>query len=108
MNKLRFTKDEGTEFYKELTTKLDEYFSKHNLRKEGNSTMYFKITMYFSLVLLFYFLMLSAASLTAFYIFYLLSGLAILLTAFNVSHDAAHGVAVKSKFWNRVLFQLSF
>ncbi len=35
-------------------------------------------------------------------------GLSILLTAFNISHDAAHGVAVKSKFWNKFLFQLSF
>lgn len=35
-------------------------------------------------------------------------GLSILLTAFNISHDAAHGVAVKSKFWNKVLFSLSF
>jgi linoleoyl-CoA desaturase len=108
MNKLRFTRDEGTEFYKELVATLDEYFSKNNLSKTGNTTMYFKIAMYFSLVVLFYFLMLSSSSLTAFYILYLLFGLAILLTAFNVSHDAVHGVAVKSKFWNKLLFQLSF
>jgi len=35
-------------------------------------------------------------------------GLSVLLTAFNVSHDAAHNVAVKSKFWNNFLFSLSF
>ena len=70
--------------------------------------MYFKIAMYFGLTILFYILMLLSNSLLAFYLFYLLLGLAILLTAFNISHDAAHGVAVKSKFWNKVLFQLSF
>jgi len=70
--------------------------------------MHFKIALYFSLVLLFYALMISATNLFSFYVFYLLLGLAVLLTAFNVSHDAAHGVAVKSKFWNKVLFQLSF
>lgn len=108
MNKLKFTKDEGTDFYKELVVMLDEYFSKNNINKEGNAKMYFKIGMYFGLAVLFYFLMLSASSLLTFYVLYLLLGLAVLLTAFNVSHDAAHGVAVKSKFWNKVLFQLSF
>ena len=108
MNKLRFTKDEGSEFYKELVSTLDDYFSKNNISKTGNGKMYFKIAMYFSLVFFFYFLMLSSTSLSAFYLFYLVLGLAVLLTAFNVSHDAVHGVAVKSKFWNKLLFQLSF
>ena len=35
-------------------------------------------------------------------------GLSVLLTAFNISHDAAHGVAVKSKYWNRLLFSVTF
>ena len=108
MNKLKFQKDEGTAFYKDLTTTLDQYFTTRKIGKEGNSIMHFKIALYFGLVLLFYALMISAANLLIFYTFYLLLGLAVLLTAFNVSHDAAHGVAVKSKFWNKVLFQLSF
>ena len=108
MNKLKFTKDDGTEFYKELVATLDEYFTKNQIGRTGNATMIFKIIMYFTLVVLFYFLMLSASSLTAFYILYLLLGIAVLLTAFNVSHDAVHGVAVKSKYWNKILFQLSF
>ena len=108
MKKLRFQKDEGTVFYKELTATLDEYFESNKIGKEGNSIMHFKIALYFGLVILFYVLMLFSSSLLSFYLFYLLLGLAVLLTAFNVSHDAAHGVAVKSKFWNKVLFQLSF
>jgi len=108
MNKIKFHKDKGITFYKDLVATLDDYFVTNNIRKEGNHIMYFKIAMYFGLVILFYVLMLFSTSLPVFYTCYLLLGLAILLTAFNVSHDAAHGVAVKSKFWNKVLFQLSF
>lgn len=108
MNKIKFSKDEGTAFYRELIVSLDKYFAENKISKEGNGTMRFKMAMYFGLVLLFYSLMIFSGSLTAFFSFYLLLGLAVLLTAFNVSHDAAHGVAVKSKFWNKVLFQVSF
>jgi len=108
MNKLKFHKDNGTEFYKDLKQELDKYFNSTNTNREGNHIMRFKIFMYFSLDILFYTLMLNSGSLIEFYIFYMLMGLSILLTAFNISHDAAHGVAVKSKFWNHILFQLSF
>jgi linoleoyl-CoA desaturase len=108
MKKLKFSKDEGSAFYKELNQKVGAYFSENNIRKTGNNTMLFKIAMYFGLVILFYALMITSGSMLAFYSFYMLMGLAVLLTAFNVSHDAAHGVAVKSKFWNKILFQLSF
>ena len=108
MKKLRFSKDEGSEFYKELNEKIDIYFSENQLQKTGNNVMIFKIILYFSLDILFYYLMISSSSVTTFVVFYLLMGLSILLTAFNISHDAAHGVAVKSKFWNKFLFSLSF
>jgi linoleoyl-CoA desaturase len=108
MNKLKFTKDEGSEFYKELNERIEQYFSKKGIRKTGNKTMIFKIVFYFGLDILFYFLMITSISTTGFYSFYLLMGLSVLLTAFNISHDAAHGVAVKSRFWNKLLFSLSF
>ena len=108
MQKLRFTKDEGTAFYKELKEKVDSYFNENGISKKGNKLFKFKMFLYFSLDILFYFLMISSESLTSFFIFYLLMGLSILLTAFNISHDASHGVAVKSKFWNNILFQISF
>lgn len=108
MKKLKFAKDEGSAFYKELNQRIDEYFTTTGLPRTGTSTMYYKIALYFLLDLLFYTLMITSHSVFAFYLFYLLMGLSILLTAFNISHDAAHGVAVKSKFWNKLLFQLSF
>lgn len=108
MNKLKFSKDEGSAFYKELIEQIDLYFAEEEIHKTGNLVMLFKIFMYFSLDILFYWFMITSTSLTSFYSSYLLMGLSILLTAFNISHDAAHGVAVKSKFWNKFLFSLSF
>ena len=108
MNKIKFSRDEGSQFYKELTERIDQYFSGNNIRRTGNHIMLAKIFLYFSLDIIFYFGMITSESLISFYVFYLLMGLSILLTAFNISHDAAHGVAVKSKFWNKVLFQVSF
>lgn len=108
MKKLKFQKDEGSLFYKELNERIDSYFLENGIKRTGNSRMYFKIGLYFTLDILFYYLMITSETLVGFYLFYLLMGLSILLTAFNISHDAAHGVAVKSKFWNKFLFQVSF
>jgi linoleoyl-CoA desaturase len=108
MQRLRFSRDEGSAFYKELVARTDAYFQQKGIEKTGNRTMFFKIALYFGLDVLFYTLMITSTSIAAFYLFYLLMGVSVLLTAFNVSHDAAHGVAVKSKFWNKMLFHLSF
>lgn len=108
MNKLKFLKDEGTEFYKELRQQLDNYFESNELSRTGNATMQMKVILYLGLNIVLYALMLSSTSLFSFYSFYLLGGLAVLLAVFNIAHDAAHGVAVKSKFWNSILFQISF
>ena len=108
MQKLRFTKDEGTEFYKELKQRVDAYFREHDLPKSGNRVFKVKMFLYFFLDLLLYGLMITSETTTGFFMYYLLMGLCILLTAFNISHDASHGVAVKSKYWNKVLFQISF
>jgi linoleoyl-CoA desaturase len=108
MNKLHFSKDEGSVFYKELTESLEHYFTANNIHKTGGNRMLFKIILYFSLDIIFYILMIKSTSPGAFYAFYLLMGLSVLLTAFNISHDAAHGVAVKSRYWNKILFSLSF
>ena len=108
MKKLKFTKDKGSDFYKELHERVEQYFASNNVRKSGNHIMMIKIIMYFSLDILFYGLMITSNSILGFYTFYLLMGLSILLTAFNISHDASHGVAVRNKFWNKILFSVSF
>jgi linoleoyl-CoA desaturase len=108
MQRLKFTHDEGSAFYKELNERLDDYFREKGIAKTGNGVMYFKIVLYFGLDILFYWLMMTSDTKIEFYLYYVLMGLFVLMTAFNVSHDACHGAAVKSKFWNKVLFSLSF
>ncbi|MFD2564449.1 fatty acid desaturase family protein [Aquimarina rubra] len=108
MKKIKFSKDEGSEFYKELNERIRNYFESNKISRTGNGKMIFKIILYFGLVFLFYFLMLSSTNVWLFFVFYIGLGISVLLNAFNVSHDAAHGVVVKSKFWNKLLFQLSF
>lgn len=108
MKKLKFTKDEGSAFYKELRQSVDAYFIENNIEKTGNNIFLFKMFLYFFLNVCFYLFMIQSETVSGFFLLYLLMGLSVLLTAFNVSHDASHGVAVKSKFWNKFLFQLSF
>ncbi len=108
MKKIKYNNDEGSLFLEELIIKTEHYFSGKGISKLGNGKMKAKIFLYFGLDLLFYFLMLFSTNATFFLVFYILFGLSVLLTAFNISHDAAHGVAVKSKFWNKLLFTLSF
>jgi len=108
MNKLKFTKDEGSDFYNELNLRVEAYFKENEIPKTGNNKMILKIALYFTLDVLFYVLMITSTTTLGFYTFYMLMGLSVLLTAFNISHDAAHGVAVKSKYWNDLLFSLSF
>jgi linoleoyl-CoA desaturase len=106
MKKLKFTHDNGSHFYRDLNETLEGYFKEKGIEKTGNKKMLFKMIMYFMLDALFYFLMITSSTLQ-FHVFYMMMGLSVLLTAFNVSHDASHGVLVKSKFWNNLLFQLS-
>lgn len=108
MKDIRFTHDEGSTFYSELRQRTDQYFRSHGIEKTGNRTMYFKIVLYFGLDVLLWIAMVNAQNVYAFVGLYLLMGLSVLLTAFNISHDAAHNVAVKSRFWNKFLFQISF
>lgn len=108
MKKLKFQHDQGVEFNHTLHRRIKAYFDESGQPRTGNNTMVFKIVMYFALDILFYCLMIQAPNVTMFYVYYLLMGFFVLLTAFNVSHDAAHGVAVKSKRWNDWLFKLSF
>lgn len=108
MNKLKFQHDQGVAFNHTLHRRIREYFEQSGRARTGNQRMVFKIALYFALDVLFYLLMIQASNLVLFYLYYLFMGFFVLLTAFNVSHDAAHGVAVKSKRWNDWLFKLSF
>ncbi len=109
MKSLKFSSnDSGAVFYRELNEQVNAFFEKTGKSRFADWKMWVKIGGYFLAVAASYFLLLTSKSVAGFYFFYLLTGFFVLLTAFNVSHDAAHGVIAKSKKLNDWLFSLSF
>lgn len=103
-----FSSDNGIEFYAELRSRADEYFQNNGISRTGNRLMKFKISVCLLLVVATYSLLLMSPSIGFFALFYLFFGISVLLIFFNIAHDAAHGVAVKNKRVNKVLFLISF
>jgi linoleoyl-CoA desaturase len=108
MEKLQFGKDNGTAFYHVLSTRVKQMLKQKGESRYANRLMIFKTALYFSFVFVFYALLYTSASLFSFYLFYLLTGVGVLLLAFNVSHDAAHDVLFRNKKVNNFLFAWSF
>jgi linoleoyl-CoA desaturase len=108
MEKLQFGKDNGSEFYYVLSRRIKQMLAAKKESRYANRLMIFKTVLYFLLVFLFYGLLYTSVNLVWFYIFYLLTGIGVLLLAFNVSHDAAHDVLTRDKKINRWLFAWSF
>lgn len=70
--------------------------------------MKFKIAFCLLLVIATYSMLLMSPSIDFFALFYLFFGISLLLVFFNIAHDSAHGVALKNKRINKVLFLISF
>ena len=103
-----FTNDSGIEFFAELREKSDAYFRENGISRTGDSRMKVKIVLFLSLVFLTYANLLMSTSIGWFALNYFFFGIAVLLVFFNIAHDAAHDVAVKSHRVNRILFLLTF
>jgi linoleoyl-CoA desaturase len=108
MKARKFSNDNGIEFYAELRSRADSYFKEKGISRTGNSLMKFKIAFYLLLVVASYALVLSSPTIWYFALFYLLFGISVVLVFFNIAHDAAHGVAVKNKKVNKLLFLITF
>ena len=108
MKKVKFSTDNGNDFFSEFKQEVNDYFLSNKLDRRGGVKMKARIFLYCGLVISSYFLMLISTSVVLFLMFYVLMGLMVLLVGFNISHDAAHNVAVKGRFWNNILFQISF
>jgi linoleoyl-CoA desaturase len=108
MKKLTFSRDNGTIFYHTLSHRVKEMLKEKGESPYANRLMLFKIGLYFFLVFTFYLLLYTSQNLAAFYSYYILTGLSVLLLAFNVSHDAAHNVITKNKRFNHFVFEWSF
>lgn len=108
MNKIEFSHDSGDAFYNELVLEVNQYFADKGIEKHGGKKMIIKMLIFFTVSIFLYSVMMLSENVFHFLLFYLMMGVSILFTAINLSHDAAHNSAVKSKFWNRVIFDISF
>jgi len=108
MKARNFSSDNGVQFYAELRKRADAHFQDKRISKTGNGAMKFKIGLYLSLVVIAYASLLFSSSIWMFALNYLLFGISLLLVFFNIAHDAAHGIAVKSKRLNQFLFVVTF
>lgn len=105
---MKFTSDAGDEFYKEFVIEVNRYFSETGKEKTGGGPLLLKFSSLFGISLFSYFAMLNTHHIYVFILLYCFAGMFLLFAAFNLSHDAVHGVAVKSKTWNKILFEASF
>lgn len=103
-----FTNDNGIAFFAELRERSDTYFRENALARSGNWRMKVKIVLFLSLVFLTYMNLLMSTSVVVFALNYFFFSISVILSFFNIAHDAAHGVAVKNRRLNRVLFLISF
>jgi linoleoyl-CoA desaturase len=108
MQKLRFTSDNGDEFYHVLHKRVYQVLASSQTNRYANWLMYFKTVIYFLLFFSAYALVLLSQNLWGFYASYLLMGVSVLLIGFNISHDAAHQVIFRNKKWNDWLYFISF
>ena len=108
INHIQFSRDSGDDFYQELVLEVNNYFTKNGKERSGGRKLIVKMSLLFAINILFYALMLLTNQIGIFLLVYCLMGISMLMISINLSHDAAHNTAVKSKFWNKVIFELSF
>lgn len=108
MQKLRFSKDRGQAFHQLFRQRAGAILARAGRNRYANGAMKRKIAFYLLAIAISYSLVLVSANKTVFFTAYLFCSLLVLLSVFNISHDAAHDALFPNKKWNRILYQLSF
>lgn len=103
MSKVSFN-NRNNLFFTALKSNVDQYFSKHQLKKTGNLTLYIKTLVLIPLAVLLY-LSLLFLNLPAVLSILMAATLGAVLASigFNVMHDACHGSYSSKKWVNEVL-----
>ena len=93
MRNLKFTKEKGEAFTKELKAEVNEYFKTRNASRFGDSRMIIKSTFILLLFLIPITLLAVGAieSVALLFVMYILSGLGMAGIGMNIMHDALHG-----------------
>lgn len=109
MDTIRFSHEPDGGFYKVLKGRVAEYFRRSGKSRYADGTILAKAGLFGALIVGSYTLVVTQALppwtlLPAAFVF----GIASLLMAINIGHDAAHLVLFRSPFWNDVAHALSF
>ncbi len=80
-------------FYATLRREVDQYFEKNNLAKTGNTQLFLKTIIFFSLSVLLYvwLVFFTPASIALSLLLCVIAGLNMAFIGFNIMHDASHG-----------------
>ena len=102
---IKFSQKTQADFIHSLRGKVNEYFQKKQISKQGNTNMVFKTVFMFSLFLIPYFIMTSGifTSTVIFFLLWIIMGFGMAGIGLSVMHDANHGSYSKNKRINKIL-----
>ena len=109
-SKAKFPALQGTTFYSEVRRKVNEDFKQYNISTNGNLLMWFKASLFLSIFLSLYLIILLAPiNLFGLLCLTILLGTVCAFIGFNICHDAIHGSFSSSKrinAWFSFLFHM--
>jgi len=104
MNKVLFTNSSKKDFIITLNKRIESYFKDNNLDKQANWLMVFKsitfLLLFAGIYLLIFFVDFTPVQLLPLVVLF---GIAQVLLAFNIAHDASHNAYSKNPFINKTL-----
>lgn len=101
-SKVTFPKETDS-FLLEVNKKVQEYFIKNNISKQGNSKIIYKYFLLKFVLIVNYVLILNTENLYLTLLLFSFLGPIFIILAINIAHDAIHGVANSNKTINRFL-----
>lgn len=107
---IRFAKTAPDAFFTALTSRVEQHFRSNGGNRFANGELYAKLLFFPALWLGLYALLLSGFTENRLVLLtiYCLTGLAGILMAFNLSHDAAHRAIFRTRRWNDWLYFWTF
>ena len=99
----KFKNVSGTNFHKELKSRVNNYFIENNKKSTGNFSLHFKAILFWVLYIAIYIhvVFFTPSALLALFECLLLGGITAGI-GFNVMHDGGHGSFSESPFWNKI------
>ncbi len=103
-NTIRFSNIDKTRFFRTLSKKVNGYFKENNIKKTGNSKLYFKAIVMFTLFLV-PLILLFSLDLSGWIqaLLMIIIGIGMAGVGMNVMHDANHGSFSSKKWVNKLM-----